>query len=296
MAIEPEPFQLDQLVENRRAFTTETAELNLYDTYQPAEGIALRFSSPLLVSMLAGRKVMQVGDQRPFDFLPGQSLVMPARENMRIDFPEARLDTPTRCLALALSPDLIRETTDLFNEKHPRLDEACWELDDRNYYLSPDPELHQVVHQLIGAFQERSQLREPLTKLKLQELLVRLMQTQARNLLLASEDGLETRSRLAAVMAYIRRHLHEDIPIEKLARLACMSRRQFYRAFRQELGLSPNRFINQERIKRARALLQSGSSVKMAAYEAGFNSIQHFGRLFKKSMGMTPSAYSQSVR
>ena len=290
--VQPKPPGIDRLVENRRAFTTEQAELNLYETYQPAEGVEMQFSAPLLMGMLSGRKVMQVGESAPFDFMPGQSLILPPNERMRIDFPDARLDAPTRCLALAVSPEIIRETMELLEEKHPCMEESGWHLKDQHYFLSSDPQLHQVTQRLIAAFQEQGSLREPITKLTLEELIIRLLQTQARKLLVCCHDAGPHRHGLAAAVRYIRQNLHEELSIEAIARHACMSRRQFFRAFRQERGISPNEFINQERIKRGQTLLKMGAPVKEAAYDSGFKSVQHFGRLFKKLVGCSPGQFA----
>jgi len=48
--------KLEQVVENRTAYTIDTAELNIYETHQYAEKVELTFNSPVLASMIRGKK------------------------------------------------------------------------------------------------------------------------------------------------------------------------------------------------------------------------------------------------
>ena len=105
--------RLEQEVENRTAYTIDTAELNIYETHHVAEKVELTFNSPVLASMIRGKKVMHLPDTPSFDFLPGESVIVPSEETMRIDFPEAQTQNPTQCLALAIAPDKVRQVTDL---------------------------------------------------------------------------------------------------------------------------------------------------------------------------------------
>ena len=96
--------RLEQEVENRTAYTIDTAELNIYETQHIAEQVELTFTSPVLASMIRGKKVMHLPGTPSFDFLPGESVIVPGQETMRIDFPEAQTQNPTQCLALAIAP------------------------------------------------------------------------------------------------------------------------------------------------------------------------------------------------
>ena len=84
--------------------------------------------------MLKGKKVMHLGQEQGFDFLPGQSVILNSHERMVIDFPEAEEANPTRCIALTLSSDLIQRTVERANDQFTRLDGASWSLDYCNYF------------------------------------------------------------------------------------------------------------------------------------------------------------------
>jgi len=98
---------LERLVENQTTFSAAQTELHLFETHQRAEQISLTFSESVFVSMLEGKKVMHLDEKGDFDFLPGESIFLPENTLMNIDFPEARMDRPTRCLAMTIAPEKI---------------------------------------------------------------------------------------------------------------------------------------------------------------------------------------------
>jgi signal transduction histidine kinase/ligand-binding sensor domain-containing protein/DNA-binding response OmpR family regulator len=80
---------------------------------------------------------------------------------------------------------------------------------------------------------------------------------------------------------------------EALAHAAGLSYHQLYRALRDELAMSPSRFIRTVRVERAAALLrQRLGSVTEVAYASGFESLSYFSRVFRERFGTTPSDYA----
>jgi len=70
--------RIETLVENRTIYSAEFAEMNIYETHQKAERVYLEFDFPIIASMISGRKVMHLEDKATFDFLPGESVVLPS--------------------------------------------------------------------------------------------------------------------------------------------------------------------------------------------------------------------------
>lgn len=283
---------LQSLVENRTVYTLEQSELNVFETFEQCSAFDLRFASPVAVTMLEGRKVMHLSEKHHFDFHPNQTLILPAEEAMRIDFPDATRESPTRCLALAISSDLVEGIAAELNECAPRQDLQQWEIDYSRFHLGSDSRILQAVSQLVTIFTEDVPAKDILASLKLRELLVLMMQTQARRLLISGDARRLGNSRLAVAIDYIRAHLHEKISVEALCRACCMSRAQFFRAFKQELGISPVDFINQQRVRLATSMLvQSRMSVADISDRAGFESAAYFSRVFKYYTGVSPKRY-----
>lgn len=288
--------RLQTLIENRTVYTLEHSELNLFETYQRCYSVELQFPEPIAVTMIQGKKTMHLSHHHDFDFFPNQSLILPAGEPMKIDFPEATMENPTRCLALAIAPDLIRSVAQDLNERFPKIDDQQWYLDDTQFYLGDDRRITQTIHQLVQIFVDDEPAKDALASLKLRELLVRAMQTQAKLLLLKECTQRIQHHRLAAAIEYIKQHLNERICIEDLCKKSCMSRQHFFRSFKQELGLTPIEFINQERIKLAKQYLAySHLSVSEVCYQLGFSSVAYFDRVFKHYVGKSPRLFQQEL-
>lgn len=63
------------------------------------------------------------------------------------------------------------------------------------------------------------------------------------------------------------------------------------RAFRDAHGLPPHAYLNQERVRAARRLLDAGTLVAEAAHAVGFVDQAHLTRHFRRTLGITPGAY-----
>ena len=126
------------------------------------------------------------------------------------------------------------------------------------------------------------------------ELIAALLQTHARHLLLTDTNALSARNRLAFVIRYIRKNLTRQHAIEDLAQKACLSRAQFFRAFKNEVGETPVQFILRERIEMAKRMLRfRKSSITDVCYQCGFSSVNYFSRIFRKQVGMSPSQWQE---
>ncbi len=295
------PLALDRLhslVENRTVFALDGFELNIFETHQAALRVPLRLDGLALTTMLRGKKVMHLPDRPAFDYLPGETVVVGEDELMEIDFPEACLGQPTQCLAVAIAPDTIRQTVDLLNERYPRAEaHTPWAVAGPEFaHLTNTPELTGTLERLVAVSRTTDAAKDVLAGFTLQELLVRLMQTQARALIFQDYARHLTTHRFAAVVHYIKEHLAENLSVDKLSALACMSKATFFRVFKREFGLTPVEYIVRERLAEAKRLLrQPLASVAEVCLRAGFNNLSYFQALFKKHEGMTPGAYKKQL-
>ncbi|WP_306416773.1 AraC family transcriptional regulator N-terminal domain-containing protein [Fulvivirga maritima] len=139
------------LVENKSAYTFDRGELNFFETHQNAENVNLVFDNFVLTSMLKGKKVMTLPHQPSFDYLPGESVILPPGELMKIDFPEADLDNPTQCLALSISDDLIKKTVDNLCEYFPKAETwGQWQIDYSTFHLTNTQELADTINRIVS--------------------------------------------------------------------------------------------------------------------------------------------------
>lgn len=287
---------LKTLVENRTTYTLDSCELNIFETHQQAENINLVFGDLVLTAMLKGKKVMHLFDKPGFEYLPGESVIVPPNEMMKIDFPEAHMDNPTQCIALSISKEMIENTFNLLNEKFSnKVLTKEWGLDLSYFHLINTQDLSEIINRFIRiGVKERSREKDLIASLALKELLIRLSQTQARELLEKTYKELSGGNRLAHVVSYIKDNIRENIQLDDLAGEACMSRAHFLRTFKLELGLTPMEFVLKERLKLARQyLLIGGFQIQEVSLMAGFKNISYFIRAFKQEFGCTPKAFSK---
>ncbi|HEY5584403.1 MAG TPA: AraC family transcriptional regulator [Ruminiclostridium sp.] len=96
------------------------------------------------------------------------------------------------------------------------------------------------------------------------------------------------------VLQFIDNNLHEDLKIEKLAKISNFSTEHFIRLFHKAVGTTPFRYIKERRINRAKELLGTeGLSVDELSDCLGFCNSSHFIRTFKKAEGVTPAEYQR---
>lgn len=104
------------------------------------------------------------------------------------------------------------------------------------------------------------------------------------------------RYRLIPVLEYIDTHLQHSISLQDLANIAGMSQYYFCRLFRQTMGIAPFQYVRQQRIERAKKLLQQPHlSILEVGLQCGFISPSHFTRQFHQTVGVTPTAYRKAV-
>ncbi|NBE56302.1 GlxA family transcriptional regulator [Streptomyces boluensis] len=100
-----------------------------------------------------------------------------------------------------------------------------------------------------------------------------------------------------AARAWALGRLHEPIQLRDMAEQEAMSVRTFTRRFREEVGVSPGQWLAQQRVERARHLLEStGLSMDQVARDAGFGTAQSMRQHLQVALGVTPTAYRRTFR
>lgn len=95
----------------------------------------------------------------------------------------------------------------------------------------------------------------------------------------------------------MQREMHEPLRMPALAREFGLSPRTLERRFREATGISPLNYLQQQRIKTAKELLESTNlSIAEVAYRVGILDQGHFTRLFTRALAVTPREYRKTVR
>lgn len=285
---------LKTLVENRTIHTLNHCELNIFETYQEAQKVPLKFNDLVVTSMLRGKKVMHLFDNEGFEYLPGETVIVPSNVEMKIDFPEASKENPTQCLALALDHTKISEILNLLNEKYPKEgSNNFWQLNANNYFFYNNVELANSIQKLIKVCLSNSITKDVIADLTLQEMLIQIIQLQTQKSI-ENNTFRENNSSLFPIISYIKANIHSAINLKNLSDVANMSTTAFHRFFKKELGITPIEFIAQEKIKMAKTLLSEPNiHINEVSYELGYEDSNYFIRLFKKHEGITPKQYQK---
>jgi transcriptional regulator GlxA family with amidase domain len=97
--------------------------------------------------------------------------------------------------------------------------------------------------------------------------------------------------------AWALERLHEPIQLRDMAEREAMSVRTFTRRFREEVGISPGQWLTQQRVERARHLLESTDlPVDRVASDAGFGTAQSMRQHLQAALGVPPTVYRRTFR
>jgi transcriptional regulator GlxA family with amidase domain len=104
-------------------------------------------------------------------------------------------------------------------------------------------------------------------------------------------------SSTATARAWALEHLDQPLSLRELATHAALSVRTFTRRFRDETGTTPGQWLTQQRLDRARQLLEGTDlPIDRIALEAGFGTAASLRQHLHTTLGLSPSAYRNTFR
>ena len=106
----------------------------------------------------------------------------------------------------------------------------------------------------------------------------------------------ENNRRLLRARDAMDRTYAEPLDVPALARIACVSRAHFIRAFRAAFGETPHRYLQRRRVERAMWLLrETDRSVTDICLDVGFTSLGTFSRTFREIVGQPPVVFRRGT-
>lgn len=279
------------LVENRVSFNADDVVLSVYDTYANAKHVALASSEVLFCGMLTGKKIMHVESSNYHQpFLPHESFVLAPGQQVFIDFPEAKANNPTTCLAIEISKDKINRVAEELNlRRNKLLPEIAYQQD--LVHTEHNVQTQHLLARMLHLFSENEQERRFFIDLALNELIARLLQQQSRDWLLHCVNHNPEKCGLSAAIHYLENHLSDPLDIDRLCKLSGMSRSKFFSLFKEAMHTTPEQWRQQKKISLAKQMLERGVSVTEVAFSLGFNHPSQFTRSFKNALSISPKMY-----
>jgi AraC-like DNA-binding protein len=153
-----------------------------------------------------------------------------------------------------------------------------WHALEKAYFDSPQlsPARYEAMLQLLEVFAQHLSIA------------AEQLATQQAN----SEPPLVQRAR-----QFIAEHQTEDIALSDVARAVHASTFHFCKMFKKATGLTFTEYLSFVRVGKAKKLLANPQlRISEIAYEVGFNSLTHFNRVFRKSVGESPTHYRMELR
>lgn len=117
-----------------------------------------------------------------------------------------------------------------------------------------------------------------------------------RKLTLYNRDSREKEIKILNGVEYINENFcNPDLSVEKAAEMSYMSSAYFRKLFKNLYGKTPKEKLDELRINHACQLLKNGyCNVNEAAVQSGFYDPNYFSTVFKKKLGVSPSAFKKN--
>ena len=151
--------------------------------------------------------------------------------------------------------------------------------------------LEQLLDEMLAEYDRRAEYYEIILKADVLKLLTLLARDYSEAM---ADGGAIVRSYSAYIdkaVAFIEENFRDKLHIEDAAKAASMSVSYFSYFFRERTGRSFREYVSQRRIEAAKVILLQGGTAAEAAAGAGFPDTAYFNRVFKKTQGVTPSAF-----
>ncbi|GAB4462599.1 MAG: AraC family transcriptional regulator [Elainellaceae cyanobacterium] len=180
---------------------------------------------------------------------------------------------------------------------HETLSNAAGQLELVDDFRTRDAQLEAIAHLLLADLQKQNLGSKLYIDSLANVLAVHLIREYAttKPQILDCESGLNQRQ-LLRVFDYFSDHLDQDIKLADLANLLGISQFHFSRLFKQSVGISPYQYLLQQRIEKAKQLLQKTDySIVEIALSCGFNSHSHLTKQFRQATGTTPKNYRSAA-
>ncbi|URK86234.1 AraC family transcriptional regulator (plasmid) [Rhizobium sp. RCAM05350] len=184
----------EKLIEYRMVRHSAASEASSYLTNHTAE-VGLCFPNPIVCQMMRGRKIMRVNGSKPFDFLPGEAMLVAPDMPLEILFPEASPEDPTECICIEIDRSQVDGIIGRVNESQKRLGlGGPFSLDWTRYAVfREDLTIRGQMNKLMALYRdEKSPFRDVLVDLGHEELVLRILQAQSRELLVERRTSTPT--------------------------------------------------------------------------------------------------------
>lgn len=265
--------------------------VHFYRATQPTRFHKTLAFGPTLTVVAQGRKVARFGALE-LEYAPCHYLVVTGEVTFDGEIVEATPAEPYLAVCIELPCDLIARTLLALSDTEVGAGGAPAPA-----FVSPtEPAIKDTVTRLLRAIDDPLE-RRMVTPLVLEELVFRLLRTDAAAVLRGAVGRARDAAGIEQAMHYMRTHATRPLTVDEVARHVAMSPSHFAHRFRAVARTSPMRYLKQLRLQEARTLLLAdGLRVGEVAARVGYESASHFTRDFKHYYGAAPAEWLRRFR
>jgi len=161
------------------------------------------------------------------------------------------------------------------------------------YHTGPQSEFVLLIRKIIQELQVKKSRYHIITNLYLKELIELL----ARHVSEDGRDALDSNAFIEKAIVEFHQSYHLPIQINDYARQLGISNCWFIRCFKRYTGVTPQQYITEIRINKAKELLYSSSfTCSEIAGSIGYSDPLYFSRVFKQAVGIAPQVFRKNIR
>jgi AraC family transcriptional regulator len=195
-------------------------------------------------------------------------------------------EKPIDNMGIILKPDFVKKTA-IENR-------FSGDFEFKEIYKSKDSLIQQIGFALLEGSTSESPSGKLYADSLIQTLTLHLLKnyTSANNI--QENHGGLSGYKLRRVQEFINANLEEDLSLAEIAEVADLSQFHFARAFRKSTNLTPQQYLMQQRIERAKVLLTKAElPIVEVSLRTGFKNQSHFTTLFRKFTKFTPKMWRE---
>ena len=129
-------------------------------------------------------------------------------------------------------------------------------------------------------------------KFENQGIILQLISRFLDNPIFKQKSNTATPSKILDSMSYIQLNLNKNLTVAELAERVNQNQDYFSKQFLQNTGQRPLNYIHEKKIERAQYLIATTNKTFLEiALDTGFSNLQHFSKIFKQIVSLTPGEY-----
>lgn len=167
-----------------------------------------------------------------------------------------------------------------------------WDLKEKE-----QDEMERFLARVMREMEQKAPGYEEVVKLSMMELLFLFRRKTIEASVPSQPLKSEKYRRVYAIVRYMTENYRDIHTLQDLCRVFYLDKFYLCHVFKEVTGLTVKEYLNAVRVKRAAELLISGGrSITAVSQDVGYESVTHFGRVFRKLMGTSPTQYRKKHR